>query len=152
MVQTSEDSLAITVHAHTSARKLDGSVCNCLYWNQRDRSATASFCCSTEEMIRAILEFTWAWVDVGYIFWIAVLASSIFRCDTNWCGEWGHLGKRAAKMIGGTPPMAIIYLQPWLTCVKPAPREYEISWPNVTLTLSRAIMRPRYFAGAISPI
>ena len=55
-------------------------------------------------------------------------------------------------MIGGTPPMATMYLQPWSTCVKPAPIEYEINWPSVTLTLSRAIIRPLYLAGDISPM
>jgi hypothetical protein len=55
-------------------------------------------------------------------------------------------------MIGGTPPMATIYLHPWAGPVRPAPKAYDISCPKVTLMFSSAVMRPRCLAGAISPI
>lgn len=55
-------------------------------------------------------------------------------------------------MIGGIPPAATMYRQPWGTSVNAAPRAYDMSWPRVTLRLSRAIIRPRCGAGASSPM
>lgn len=48
--------------------------------------------------------------------------------------------------------MPTMYRHPFGTSVKAAPSAYEMSCPKVTHRLSKTISRPRYRAGAISPM
>jgi hypothetical protein len=83
---------------------------------------------------------------------MTLVPSSILPWANSCRGDSGHQGRRRARMIGGIPPTATMYLQPLGTSVKAAPNAYEINWPSVTLILSKAIIRPRCLAGASSPM